>query len=238
LPEEQATPRSVFWEGFWQSIPLMLGNIPFGLVAGIAGAKAGLNPLEVTLMSAVVYAGAAQLVALQMIGSGTGMPFVLLASLVVNLRYLMYSSAIAKPLEMFSGWRKALAAFLMVDQNFAMTMARYGSLGPRLSPWYYLGAGTPIWLNWIVFSLIGALVGARLPESWGLEFAVPLCFLVLLVPTLKDRPSIAAAIVGGLVATVLAGLPYRSGLFIGAILGIATGVWLENCAGRADGIAE
>ncbi|NJK44751.1 MAG: AzlC family ABC transporter permease [Pleurocapsa sp. SU_196_0] len=216
----------------------MLGNIPFGLVAGIAGVKAGLSLLEVTLMSSFVYAGAAQLVALQMMGSGTAMPLVLLASLVVNLRYVMYSSALAKPLEAFSGWRKALAGFLMVDQNFAMTMARYAQLGPRLSPWYYLGAGTPIWLNWVVFTIVGALLGASIPESWNLEFAVPLCFLVLLVPTLKDRPSWAAAVVGGLVATVLAGLPYRFGLFVGAMLGIGAGVWLENRAARVGGVSE
>ena len=230
---KEETPSSVYWQGFRQAIPLMLGNIPFGLVAGIAGVKAGLNVFEVTTMSALVYAGAAQLVGLQLMGAGAAMPFVLLASLVVNLRYIMYSSALAKPLEGVTGLRKALAGFLMVDQNAAMTIERFPMLGRQLSPWYYLGAGTPIWLNWVFFTAVGALVGARVPEQWGLEFAVPLCFLVLLLPALKDRPSIAAALVGGLVATVLVGLPYRSGLFIGALAGIAAGVWLENQSRRA-----
>lgn len=226
------TPSTVYWDGFRQAIPLMIGNIPFGLVAGIAGAKANLSLLEITSMSALVYAGAAQLVALQMISTGSSAPFVLLASLIVNLRYVMYPSALAKPLEAFLGWRKMLAAFLLVDQNFAMTVERYPRLGAQFSPWFYLGAGTPIWINWVFFTVVGFLVGAQVPASWGLEFAVPLCFLTLLMPSLKDRPTLAAALVGGVVATALIGLPYRLGLFIGAVCGIVAGVMLENRAQR------
>jgi 4-azaleucine resistance transporter AzlC len=227
------SPTSVYWDGFTQALPLMIGNIPFAIVAGVAGAKAHLNLFEITTMSALVYAGAAQLVALQMIASGVVIvPFVLLASLVVNLRYLMYSSALAKPLEEFRGWRKMLAAFLLVDQNFVMTVERFPQLGPKLSPWFYLGVGTPIWLNWVCFTVVGFLVGGQVPESWGLEFAVPLCFLVLLMPTLKDRPSVAAAIAGGLVATSLVALPYRLGLSVGVLAGIVAGVLLENARVR------
>jgi predicted branched-subunit amino acid permease len=227
------TPVSVYWDGFTQALPLMVGNIPFAFVAGVAGAKAHLNLFEITTMSALVYAGAAQLVALQMIASGVVIvPFVLLASLVVNLRYLMYSSALAKPLEEFRGWRKMLAAFLLVDQNFVMTVERFPQLGSKLSPWFYLGVGTPIWLNWVCFTVVGFLVGGQVPERWGLEFAVPLCFLVLLMPTLKDRPNVAAAIVGGLTATFLVAFPYRLGLFVGVLAGIVAGVLLENARAR------
>jgi 4-azaleucine resistance transporter AzlC len=223
----------VYWNGFTQALPLMVGNIPFAIVTGVAGAKAHLSLLEITTMSALVYAGAAQLVALQMIAAGSVLvPFVLMASLVVNLRYIVYSSALAKPLETFTGWRKMLAAFLLVDQNFVMTLERFPRLGPQLTPWFYLGVGTPIWLNWVCFTIVGFLVGGQVPAFWGLDFAVPLCFLVLLLPTLKDRPSVAAAVVGGLVATLLVTLPYRLGLFIGVLAGIAIGVWLENARAR------
>ena len=225
---QPTTNSAAFWHGFVTVLPLAATNIPFGLVTGIAGTQIGMSPLEVTLMSAWVFAGAAQLVSLQLMGAGAAMPFVLLASAVVNLRYIMYSSAVAKPLETFRGWLKALAGFLLVDQNFALTVQRYEVLGPRLSPWFFVGAGTPLWVNWVVCTFIGAYLGARVPAAWSLEFAVPLCFLVLLVPALKTRPNIAAALVGGLVATAFAWLPYRSGLFLGAIAGIAAGVWLEN----------
>ncbi len=225
-----ATPGAAFWRGVLASLPVAAGIVPFGLITGIAGIKAGLGALEVTLMSALVFAGAAQLVALQLIGAGASVFFVWLATLVVNLRYLMYSSALAKPLEALSTRMKLLAAFLMVDQNFALALNQYGVLGPRLTPWFYLGIGGVLWLGWVVCTYLGAWLGARLPEAWALDFAVPLCFLVLLVPALQDRPSLLAALVGGLVSTVLMGLPYRSGLFIGAMAGIWAGVWLEQRA--------
>lgn len=226
-----STPQAAFWRGVLASLPVSVGIVPFGLITGIAGIKAGLNTMEVTLMSGLVFAGAAQLVALQLMGAGAAIFFVWLATLVVNLRYLMYSSALAKPLEALSGRMKLLAAFLMVDQNFALALNQYGTLGPRLTPWFYLGIGGVLWLGWVACTYIGALLGARLPEAWSLDFAVPLCFLVLLVPAVQNRPSLLAALVGGLVSTALMGLPYRSGLFIGAVAGIWAGVWLENRMG-------
>ncbi len=222
------TPTQAFWRGVLLILPIGLGVIPFGLVTGIAGISAGLNVLEITVMSAWVFAGSAQLVSLQLMGAGAAVPFVLLASMVVNLRYVMYSSALAKPLELFSARLKALAAFLMVDQNFGLALAHYETLGPRLTPWFYLGAGGFLWIIWVISAYIGALVGTQVPDSWSLDFAVPLCFLVLMVPSIRDRPSLFAAVVGGLMATALIGLPYRSGLFVGALAGIASGVWLEN----------
>ncbi len=229
------TPQAAFWRGVLVSLPIAVGIVPFGLVTGIAGVKAGLSAVEVTVMSVLVFAGAAQLVALQLIGAGASIFFVWLATLVVNLRYIMYSSALAKPLEVLSSRMKLLAAFLMVDQNFALALNQYGVLGPRMTPWFYMGIGLVLWLGWVVCTYIGALLGARLPEAWSLDFAVPLCFLVLLVPAVQSRPSLFAALVGGLVSTALIGLPYRSGLFIGAIAGIWAGVWLEN---RATGSGD
>lgn len=154
-----STPQVAFWRGVLASLPVSVGIVPFGLITGIAGIKAGLNTMEVTLMSGLVLAGAAQLVALQLMGAGASIFFVWLATLVVNLRYLMYSSALAKPLEALSGRMKLLAAFLMVDQNFALALNQYGTLGPRLTPWFYLGiGGCSGWAGWL------APISAR---SWG-----------------------------------------------------------------------
>jgi len=227
------TPRAAFWRGVLVSLPISVGILPFGLVTGIAGVKAGLSAVEVTVMSGLVFAGAAQLVALQLIGAGASIVFVWLATLVVNLRYIMYSSALVRPLEVLSSRMKLLAAFLMVDQNFALALSQFGTLGPRLTPWFYMGMGLVLWLVWVASSYLGALLGAGLPEAWSLDFVVPLCFLALLVPAVQNRPSLFAALVGGLVSTALIGLPYRSGLFLGAIAGIWAGMWLENrAAGR------
>ena len=215
-------------QGIVNILPLTLGVVPFGLVTGIAGINTGLSPFEITMMSALVYAGASQLVALQLMSTGSSLVFVILAVVVVNLRYIMYSSAIAKHLKPLSQPLRALAAFELVDQNFVLTLNRSKELGEKLTPWFFIGSGVPLWVGWSVFTLVGATLGARVPESWSLEFAVPLCFLVLLVPNVRSRPTLVAAIVGGVTATLLNGLPYRSGLFIGAVAGIAAGVWLES----------
>jgi 4-azaleucine resistance transporter AzlC len=221
------TSFQAFRAGIVSILPITLGLIPFGLVTGVAGIKAGLSTFEITAMSALVYAGASQLVALQLMGVGVSLFFVLLAVAVVNLRYIMYSSAIAKHLKPFSQPMRVLGAFALVDQNFVLALNRSKELGERLTPWFYLGAGVPLWVNWVLCTFLGAALGARVPDSWSLDFAVPLCFLVLLVPNVRSRPTLAAALVGGVTATLLAGLPYRSGLFVGAVAGIAVGAWLE-----------
>jgi predicted branched-subunit amino acid permease len=221
------TKMQAFRSGMLSILPLTLGVVPFGLVTGIAGLKAGLSPFEITAMSGLVYAGAAQLVALQLMSLGSSLPLVVLAVVVVNLRYVMYSSAIAKHLKSLSQPMRALAAFELVDQNFVLALNRSKELGEKLTPWFFMGAGVPLWVNWVLFTLLGATLGAQVPESWSLDFAVPLCFLILLVPAVKNRPTLLAAVVGGIVATLLAWLPYRSGLFIGAVAGIAAGAWLE-----------
>ncbi|MGL4609297.1 MAG: AzlC family ABC transporter permease [Trueperaceae bacterium] len=222
-----ASRQGAFQLGLARILPLTLGLIPFGLVTGVAGIKAGLSAVEITAMSALVYAGAAQLVALQLMSAGASLVFVLLAVTVVNLRYVMYSSAIAKHLKPLSQPMRVLGAFVLVDQNFVLALNRSEELGERLMPWFYLGASVPLWLNWVLWTFAGAVLGARVPDSWSLDFAVPLCFLVLLIPNLRNCPTLAAALVGGITATLLAGLPYRSGLFVGAIAGIAAGAWLE-----------
>lgn len=218
--------RQAFTEGFIQVLPTLLGLIPFGLITGIASIHSGLSAFEATLMSALVYSGTAQLIVFQLMGN-TSLFLMVLAVVVVNLRYVMYSSASIPIFQPLSKPLQAIAAFLLVDQNFVMAVNRSKELSASLVPWYYLGTSVPIWLNWIFLTLIGATVGQRLPESWSLDFAVPLCFLSLLLPSIRNRPTLAAAIVGGLGATLFAFLPYNLGLFVGALLGITAGAILE-----------
>lgn len=113
-------PSSSFRLGFISILPITIGIIPFGMITGITGINSGLSALEITLISAMVYAGASQLVALQLMNSGASLFFIVLA--VVNLRYIMYSSTLANILRPLPRSPKALAAFGLVDQNFAMTL--------------------------------------------------------------------------------------------------------------------
>ena len=99
---------------------------------------------------------------------------------------------------------------------------------PDRRHWYFLGAGLALWTTWQTCTSIGILLGARVPPSWSLDFALPLTFIALLAPILRDRPAVAAAVAAGAVGVVCAGWPYKLGLVAAALTGIAVGVWADR----------
>jgi predicted branched-subunit amino acid permease len=101
-------------------------------------------------------------------------------------------------------------------------------VSPDRRHWYLLGAGLALWTTWQISTAAGILLGARVPSSWALEFALPLTFIALLAPILRDRPAVAAAVVAGVVAVIGAGWPYKLGLVAAALAGIAVGAWLDR----------
>jgi predicted branched-subunit amino acid permease len=101
---------------------------------------------------------------------------------------------------------------------------------PAARHWYLLGAGLALWVTWQISTGAGIFLGARMPPSWALDFALPLTFIALLAPVLKDRPTVAAAVAAGVVAVLGAGWPYKLGLVVAALTGIAVGVWVERQA--------
>ncbi len=214
--------------GIYDALPLHLGVVPFALVTGIAAAEAGLTSVQAVGMSVLVFAGASQLAALELLGETAPIVVVVGTAVVINLRMLMYSASIAPYFADYRQRTRAFLAYFLTDQAYAMAIAEYGDEGDRDERSYYLGVGVSIWAVWIVGTFVGVVVGAGVPESWGLSFAVPLVFLAILVPAMKGRPRTVAAAVGGTVAVVAAGLPFNLGLLAGALSGIAAGVLSEE----------
>lgn len=129
-----------------------------------------------------------------------------------------------------------LLAYSMTDQGFALAVHRLTSDDPPASARdYILASGGPIWLVWTTSAVAGALLGATVPPSWHLEFAVPLVFLALLVSTLKTPEAALAATVGGAAAVLLAGVPLSLGMLSGALLGIVAGSLAERRRARRAG---
>jgi 4-azaleucine resistance transporter AzlC len=215
-----------FSTGVCDSLPLLLGIVPFALVAGVAAADAGLSTAQALGMSVFVFAGASQLAALDLLGSNAPLTVVVLTAAIINLRMLMYSASIAPHFRTAAGRVRAALAYFLTDQAFALTVARYDidDTGQR---WYYLGVSLALWSVWQVGTVVGVVVGAGVPDEWGLEFAVPLVFLALLVPALKGRESFAAGAVAGVVAVAGAGLPFNLGLILAAVVGVAAGMVTE-----------
>lgn len=221
------SPRQSFLVGLRDIAPVLLGIAPFGLVSGVTAVSVGIAPWPAFAMSFIVFAGASQVAAVQLIGLSAPVAVILLSTLLINLRMMMYSASLAPRFHNLGWARKLLAGYLLVDQAYAFSvlrLARHAALEPF---WYYLGLALPCWLTWVGASAVGVFVGARLPAGLGLEFAIPLSFLALLVPAMRDRPSVAAALVGGAAAALGYGLPNNVGLLLGALAGIAAGVLIE-----------
>ena len=208
---------------------MLLGAAPFGLITGVSAVAAGMAAIDVTLMSATVFAGAAQLAAIALIGSGATLWVVLLTTLMINLRHLMYAAAMTPHLREVGLGGRAMVGAVLVDHVYALGSLRFakreGDLARRD---YLLGLGLTMWLVWTLATAVGAFAGAQLPATWQLDFAVPLMFLALLVPSVRDRPGLVAALTGGGLALVLAGLPYNLGLVSAALAGIAAGTVAET----------
>ena len=212
--------------------PPLLGLMPFGLVCGVAAQSAGASAWESIGMSALMFSGAAQIVATQLIAANAPVAVTILTCFVVGLRFLMYSAALAphlKPLP--SRWRNALA-FLLTDQAFAVGIRRFRETGDTANgASYFLGTGVLLWSTWQLFCLAGFWAGNVIPTEWSLDFAVPLCFLALLVPTLEDRSTRVAALAAGIAVVALDALPMRLSLICAGLVGIAAGMIAETRRG-------
>jgi 4-azaleucine resistance transporter AzlC len=224
-----------FRRGVRDVAPLLLGVAPFGVVAGIAAVNAGLDPVQAVGMSVVVFAGAAQLAALELLGADAPIAVVVVTAVVINLRMLMYSASIAPYFREFAARWKATLSYVLTDQAYALSVSSYRTDGRVDRKAYYLGTAVTLWAVWQVTTVAGVVLGTGIPEAWGLEFAVPLVFLALLVPAMEDRTTSLAAVVGGVVAVAGAGLPLNLGLLVGATVGIVAGLGAERHLGGDRG---
>jgi 4-azaleucine resistance transporter AzlC len=223
-----------FRAGVRAALPSLLGLVPFGLVAGIAAVNAGLSPFQAVGLSAVVFAGAAQLAAIDLLARDASLAVVVVTAVVINLRMAMYSASIAPYFESFRRRWAVGCSYLLTDVSYALSIAEFTDESETDRRWYYLGVAGAIWAVWQLTTVAGVLLGAGIPESWGVGFAVPLVFLTLLVADVSDRPRLIAALVGGSVAVVGAAWPLNLGLLGGALAGVVAGVVVDGREGGSD----
>ncbi|MEO8741495.1 MAG: AzlC family ABC transporter permease [Casimicrobiaceae bacterium] len=217
-----------FREGFAEMLPACVGLTPFGLVTGVGAAAAGADFAGAMGMSAIIFSGAAQILASQLLAQGAPVAVVILTCFVAGLRFLMYSAAMApylKPLP--PRWQNTLA-FLLTDQAFAASIRRFNAKDdPHGGAMHFLGGGLALWAMWLITNAIGFLAGNLIPPAWSLDFAVPLCFIALVAPLLRDAPLVVAALVGGVAVIALEGMPMKLNLFVAGVLGIVAGTLVD-----------
>jgi branched chain amino acid efflux pump len=206
---------------------VVVAYVPFAVALGAALAATTVHPLVAWTSSPLLFGGAAQLLAVQLVDAGAGPVVVVVGALVVNARMLLYSASLAPHTRGWpTRWRWA-APFLLADPVYALALGRFtrpdgaGAARARLA--YYLSVGLTLWVAWLLLTGAGVLLAGSLPAALPLDLAAPLSFLLLLLPMLTDRPARTAAAVGGIVALVMSGLPLGLGLVAGAAAGVGAG---------------
>jgi 4-azaleucine resistance transporter AzlC len=225
-----------FISGVRDELPILIGVIPFGMIYGVLALAAGLPAGVAQAMSAVVFAGSAQFLAVKLIGTGTPALVVILTAFVVNLRHALYSASVSSYIDRLSPFWKGLLAYLLTDEAYVVAITHYNapaSTNPRTidegnKHWYFLGAGLALWGSWQISTAVGIFLGAQVPSAWSLDFTLALTFIALLVPNIKDRASAAVALAAGITAMLAYGLPYKLGLIAAALVGIIVGLWSET----------
>ncbi|RQQ04038.1 branched-chain amino acid ABC transporter permease [Burkholderia stagnalis] len=229
-PSPTSSPRrplNEWLDGARDTIPMMVGAAPFGVIFGTLVSGGPLAGWHGALMSLAVFAGSAQFIALGLIAGSASFAVVLATTLIVNLRHLLYSATLAPyvahlPLR----WRATLGA-LMTDEVFAVAYAHYRHFPPgAIGPYYFFGSGLAMYLNWQLWTLAGLGFGSAFPglQSLGLDFAMAATFIAIVVPQLGTLRYFAAAATAGVLAYCWQGWPYKLGLLGAVAAGVVVGV--------------
>ncbi|MDE2131015.1 MAG: AzlC family ABC transporter permease [Betaproteobacteria bacterium] len=230
-PPSPATPAREWLHGVRDTVPMLVGAAPFGLIFGTLAAGSGLSGAGAMAMSAFVFAGSAQFIALTLLAGGAGLLVIVFTTFVVNLRHLLYAATLLPHVARLPRrWRLPLA-FWLTDETFAVVQHRYATPdGAPHKHWYYLGSCLSMYLNWLAWTAAGVLLGRGVPElsHLGLEFAMAATFTAMVVPMLRNRPTAVSAFAAAAVALAERGLPYKLALLLAALSGVAVGVWLDE----------
>tara|TARA_R110000850_G_scaffold25575_2_gene73709 strand:+ start:3873 stop:4562 length:690 start_codon:yes stop_codon:yes gene_type:complete len=214
-----------------EGLPFLVIMVPFGALFGVLGVEAGLPIAQVMGFSVLVIAGASQFTAVQLMLDSVPAVIVVLSALAVNLRMAMYSAAMVPHIGAAPLWQRSLIAYFLVDQTYALSVSAYEDRvdwGVADKVAYFAGTALPVFPAWVGSTFVGAVLGARVPDEWALDFALPLAFLALVGPLLKTRAHVAAAFVSVVGALALVWVPWNLGLILAAILALMTGAEVER----------
>ncbi len=211
-------------------IPLSIAVIPWGLLAGSFAIEAGLTSWESQALSAILFAGSAQLVATGMLKAGASLATMLLATFFITSRHLLYSVSMRSKISPLPlKWRLTLG-FLLTDELFAICGQQSDKQFDR---WYALGAGLSFYLCWNLATLVGIVAGSYIPamNELGLEFAVAATFIAIVIPNIKSSPVLISVLVALVLSVLSSHLGIESGLMIASVGGMVAGYLAESLKG-------
>lgn len=220
--------------GARDTLPLIIAATPFAIVYGALAISQGLSEWLVMGMSVFVFAGASQFVAVTLLAASTAFPVILLTVFIVNLRHMLYSASLMPKVEKLSQLIRVPMSFWLTDETYAVVSNRFSrgsddeSQDVKFVP-FYLGSAISMYLNWLLFSWIGITLGQQIPNitSWGLDIAMVVAFIGIVVPHLKNRADWACAMTAGISALLTFDWPHQTGLLFSSFIAIAVGVLLD-----------
>ena len=225
------SPAECLRHGVIQSLPFLLVLVPFGLLFGVLAAESGLDLAQVLGFSVLVLAGASQFTAVQLLNDHAPVVIILLSALAVNLRMAMYSASLVPWLGGASPRQRGLLAYLLIDQTYALSIQQFEKhprlrVDQRLA--YFFGTALCSCIPWVIASAVGFRLGRAIPESWALDFALPITFIAMLAPMLRTPAHLAAAAVSIIATLGFSTLPSGLGILLAAPLAMATGALVER----------
>ncbi len=208
-------------------MPNVPAVLPFGLIMGAVGSTAELSGVELGALNILVFAGASQLVAVDLLMRDVPSTVIVITGVVINLRMILYSVSLSEVLKGSSLPVKTLGSYLLTDQAYAVYTANSNQLNSRDEKVaFYIGAGLCMSFFWQFFVLIGFIFGNFLPSSLNLDFAVPLSFIALAMPTLKNKKYYYVALVSSICSILFYELPYNLGLLVSGAIAMIFGSFL------------
>jgi predicted branched-subunit amino acid permease len=209
----------------------MPGIAAWGMVTGMAMVKSGLTIWQAIGMTLLVFGGSSQLASLPLIAANSPIWVVFLTALVVNLRFVIFAAAVGPHFAHLPWYKRVWYGYFNADitmgffpQRFpAHTLGQaHGKVG------FFCGIGYPNWVSWQIGSVAGMLLASQIPQGWGMEFAGTLALLTVLIPLTVNLAALAGVVVAGTVAVAAIGLPYRLGLLLAVILGMAAAMAVDT----------
>ena len=237
IPHMAPSRWSEFWAGFKATFPLVIGGIPFGIIYGALAVNSGISAAGTLGMSLFVFAGSSQFIAAGLVASGASTAIIVLTTFVVNLRHALYSATLGQHMKHLSHKWLLPLGFWLTDESFVVVASRYNQ--EDRSPfkhWYFLGSAIFMYSDWQLSTYVGVVAGQSIPDaaSWGLDFAMVVTFIGMLVPLIKGDPTLVAVAIAGGVSLLANGLPNQLGLLVAAIIGIIAGVIAERSSAPND----
>jgi len=221
----------LFFLGARDTLPLIIAAMPFGIVYGAMAENAGLSLAAILGMSAFVFAGSAQFIAVTLLASSAALPVILLTVFIVNARHVLYSANLMRWASRLPQWLRIPLAFWLTDETFAVVSNRLtrepGTPGLH---WYYLGSDLFMYGNWLACTWIGLTLSRRVPDltHWGLDVAMIVAFVGIVVPVLKDRAHWLCAAVAVGCSVLTHQWPHQTGLLFSSLAAIAAGGLLDR----------